>query len=146
MSSRRDLFVMPRTLSAAVIALLLLLAACGGTGSAPTTPAPPDSSSPATPSNPGGGVELAIATDTGADLKFDPAAVTVPAGATVSLTFENRATVPHNLTFSEPLSAATSTVVSPGASETVEFTAPDPGTYDFVCTLHPGMSGTLTVE
>jgi plastocyanin len=137
---------MPRTLSAAVIALLMLLAACGGSGAAPSTPAPPDSSAaPATPSNPGR-VELTVGTDTGADLKFDPAAVTVPAGATVSLTFENRASVPHNLTFSEAPSAATSTVVAPGASETVEFTAPDPGTYDFVCTLHPGMSGTLIVD
>ena len=41
---------------------------------------------------------------------------------------------------------ATSTVVAPGASETLEFKAPDPGEYPFVCTLHPGMGGTLVVE
>jgi plastocyanin len=62
------------------------------------------------------------------------------------LTFDNRGTVPHNLTFGEPISAATSTVVSPGGSEMLEFQAPAPGTYEFVCTLHPGMVGKLTVE
>jgi plastocyanin len=31
-------------------------------------------------------------------------------------------------------------------SQTIEFTAPDPGEYTFVCTLHPGMEGTLVVE
>ena len=41
---------------------------------------------------------------------------------------------------------ADSTVVVPGASETLEFKAPDPGEYAFVCTLHPGMGGTLVVE
>jgi plastocyanin len=44
------------------------------------------------------------------------------------------------------IDAATSTVVAAGATETISFTAPDPGSYAFVCTLHPGMDGTLTVE
>jgi len=35
--------------------------------------------------------------------------------------------------------------VAPGASETLQFTAPAPGDYPFVCTLHPGMDGVLTV-
>lgn len=78
--------------------------------------------------------------------KFDPPAVTAPAGANVVLTFENRSTVPHNLTFNATISTATATVVSPGASEAVEFRTPDPGSYEFVCTLHPGMAGTLTVQ
>ncbi|MGP1674413.1 MAG: cupredoxin domain-containing protein, partial [Candidatus Limnocylindrales bacterium] len=104
-------------------------------------------SSPAPSASAGSGqvVEITVGTDPGADLKFDPASVSVPAGAHVRASFENRATVPHNLTFSEPISTATATVVAPGASETVEFTAPDPGDYAFVCTLHPGMGGTLTV-
>jgi plastocyanin len=136
----------PKLLAAAV-GLVLTLTACGGTGTAQATPDPTTTTSnPATPSVPASGLQLTVATDTGADLKFDPATVTAPAGADIVLTFENRATVPHNLTFSEPISAATATVVTPGASETVEFRAPDPGSYEFTCTLHPGMAGTLTVE
>jgi glucose/arabinose dehydrogenase len=91
-------------------------------------------------------VEITVGTDTGGELKFDPTTVAVPAGAAVRLTFENRSTVPHNLTFGDPIDAATSTVVAPGASETIEFVAPDAGEYPFVCTLHPGMSGSLSVE
>ena len=87
-----------------------------------------------------------MGTDTGAELKFDPAEVTVQAGADVRLTFENRSTVPHNLTFQGPINVATSTIVAPGTSETLEFKAPDAGEYAFVCTLHPGMGGTLVVE
>ncbi|HET9852911.1 MAG TPA: PQQ-dependent sugar dehydrogenase, partial [Candidatus Limnocylindrales bacterium] len=106
------------------------------------TPVPSTSAAPA----PAETVEATVGTDTGAALAFDPASVTVPAGSTVELTFENRATVPHNLTFSGAVTAATATIVDPGATETIEFTAPDPGEYAFVCTLHPGMGGTLNVE
>ena len=87
-----------------------------------------------------------MGTDTGAELKFDPGEVSVQAGADVRLTFENRSTVPHNLTFQGPPSVATATVVAAGASEKLGFKAPDTGEYPFVCTLHPGMEGTLLVE
>ncbi len=70
----------------------------------------------------------------------------MPAGATVHVTFENRATVPHNLTFKDPINAASPAVVDVGATATFEFTAPAPGAYPFECTIHPGMSGTLTVQ
>jgi plastocyanin len=107
------------------------------------TPAP---TAAASDSPSGATVEVTVGTDNGAELKFDPGEVTVRAGASVRLTFENRSTVPHNLTFQGPITVATSTVVAPGASETLEFKSPDPGEYPFVCTLHPGMGGTLVVE
>ena len=91
-------------------------------------------------------VEITIGTDTGTELLFDPLEATVPAGATVRLTFTNDSTVPHNLTFGAPINAATANIVDPGDQETIEFTAPEAGEYTFVCTLHPGMEGTLTVE
>jgi plastocyanin len=109
------------------------------------TPAP----SGAAPTGGAGGetVEVTIGTDTGAALQFDPSTASVPAGSTVRLLFENRSTsVPHNLTFGEPINEATATIVDPGGSETLEFAAPEPGDYQFVCTLHPGMEGVLTVE
>ena len=109
------------------------------------SPAPTASTAPSTAPS-GAIVEVIVGTDTGAELKFDPAEVSVQAGADVRLTFENRSTVPHNLTFQGPPSVATATVVAAGASETLEFKAPDAGEYPFVCTLHPGMGGTLVVQ
>ena len=90
--------------------------------------------------------KLMIGTKTGAELQFDPDDVKVPSGATVSITFENRASVPHNLTFTAPINAATEPVVAPGTSATLEFTAPAPGEYGWACTIHPGMQGKLEVE
>ena len=109
-------------------------------------PVEPAASGPTSGEPSGETVEITIGTDTGADLKFDPAELTVKAGADVRVTFENRASVPHNLTFQAPINVATSTVVAPGTSETVQFKAPAAGEYPFVCTLHPGMGGKLIVE
>ncbi len=113
-------------------------------GGGEASPAP----SAAAPTTGSGGeaAQVTIGTDTGSALQFDPTTATVQAGSTVQLTFENRSTVPHNLTIGEPINEATSTIVDPGASEALEFAAPGPGDYQFVCTLHPGMEGTLTVE
>jgi glucose/arabinose dehydrogenase/plastocyanin len=107
----------------------------------------PETSAPEASAAGGEAAQLTIGTDTGSALEFDPATVTAPAGSTVQVTFENRSKgVPHNLTFGEPINEATATIVDPGASEELEFTAPEPGDYTYVCTLHPGMEGTLTVE
>ncbi len=92
-------------------------------------------------------VEITIGTDSGTELVFDPTEVTVPAGATVRLTFVNESdSVPHNLVFGDPIGVGTATIVQPGEEETIEFIAPEPGEYTYVCTLHPGMEGVLIVE
>jgi len=124
-------------------------------GAAPSTEASP-SVVPSAPASavpsagsaaPSGAVtKLTIGTKTGAELQFDPDDVKVPTGATVSITFENRATLPHNLTFKAPIDAATDPVVAPGTSATLEFTAPAPGEYAWACTIHPAMQGKLEVE
>lgn len=135
-------------------AALLAISACGGGSSSTSTPAttPPGSSqepaaSGSTATAPSGEiVDITVGTDTGAALKFEPGEVSVPAGADVRLTFEDRSTVPHNLTFQGPPNVATATIVAAGASETLQFTAPEAGDYAFVCTLHPGMGGKLVVD
>jgi glucose/arabinose dehydrogenase/uncharacterized cupredoxin-like copper-binding protein len=111
----------------------------------------PDASAPAASAGASGDasgevVEITVGTDEGTELLFDPTEVTVPAGATVRLTFVNESTVPHNLTFGDPINAATATTVAPGDEETIEFVAPEAGEYEYVCTLHPGMDGVLVVE
>jgi len=162
--------MLPSRLSAALVTLVLIVGACAAgndpassagpatTAPDPATIAPGSSTQPSAPGAPSGStepsagpatgqaVDVTVGTDAGEELRFDPATVTVAAGSQVRLTFENRATVPHNLTLGDPIGAATATVVAPGTSETLEFGAPDPGDYAFACTLHPGMSGTLTVE
>ena len=112
-----------------------------GGGGGVTPSAGPSASAPA-----GEGTSLTIGTDTGAALLFEPTEVTATGGGEISVAFENRSTVPHNLTFNAPIDAATATIVPAGASETITFSAPEPGAYAFVCTLHPGMDGVLTVE
>lgn len=149
------------------LAMLALVAACSGSAEptsswsygpafSPTAPSPAvspsatqgsGSAAPTAAGSPAGeGGQVTIGTDTGSDLKFDPETASVAGGGTVQVTFENLSIIPHNLTFEDPLEAATATVVDPGATETIELGAPAPGDYPFVCTLHPGMAGTLTIE
>ncbi len=115
----------------------------GGGGGA--SPAPGGSAAPTGSAPAGEATAITVGTDTGSALEFDPTEVSAPPDAPVSVEFVNESTVPHNLTFGEPINQATSTVVQPGASETLEFTTPGEGAYTFVCTLHPGMEGTLQV-
>ena len=104
------------------------------------------SGGPVASQSPGSGsAEVTIRTDEGQELLFVPETAEAPTGAQVTLTFQNVSLAPHNLTFSDPIESATQTIVAPGASETLEFPAPEPGDYAFVCTLHPGMDGVLTV-
>jgi glucose/arabinose dehydrogenase/plastocyanin len=112
-------------------------------GGGPSPSASPGASAPA---GEGEAASVTVGTDTGSALLFEPPDVSVAGGGDISVVFENRSTVPHNLTFGPPIDAATATIVNAGASETITFAAPEPGTYDFVCTLHPGMDGVLTVE
>lgn len=121
-------------LTGSAIALSLTLAACGGGGGSTGT----------TPSGP---VAITIGTPTDATLAFNPTTAEAPANTPVELTFTNNSTsLPHNLKFTEGITAGTSDLVAAGASETIKFTTPGAGTYKFHCNIHPGMEGTLTVK
>jgi plastocyanin len=109
--------------------------------SAGPTRSPGASGSPA-----GEATAITIGTRAGAETEFEPDELSVPAGAPISITFQNKSSLPHNLTFQAPINVASGPIVNPGASENVELPAQEPGDYAFVCTLHPGMAGTLTVE
>jgi plastocyanin len=91
-------------------------------------------------------VELVVATDVGANLRFVPDEVTAPARTRVRVTFRNASTQPHNLTFEAPISGGTRTIVEAGGSDAIDLVTPGPGRYSFGCTIHMGMSGTLAVE
>lgn len=99
----------------------------------------------ATDTAPTGAVQVTVATAAGETLAFDPAELQVDSIAPVTVTFRNGSTVAHNLTFTEGLTAATRTIVEPGAVEQLHIVPPRPGTYPFVCTIHAEMTGQLVV-
>lgn len=72
---------------------------------------------------------------------FNPSLIQVSPGATV--TFTNNDGFNHNVTFS---SAAITSIgnFSTGSRTAVMPTAP--GTYDYRCTIHAGMTGSVTVQ
>lgn len=92
------------------------------------------------------GLELVVRSGPGDVLTFVPVAISASAATLVRVVFRNDSSQAHNLTFQGPISAATRTIVEAGASDAATFVTPGPGSYTFVCTIHMGMSGTLTVE
>jgi len=70
---------------------------------------------------------------------FDPASMTVKAGSTVR--WENKDSVPHRILFAD---GADSTVLA--ASQSWSRKIDQAGTYDYACTIHPTMQGTVIVE
>ena len=75
-----------------------------------------------------------------ANLAFDPSAITVPTGTTVAWTNEDA--VPHTVTSTD--GAFDSGIFDPGGS--FAFTFNEPGSFAYVCQLHPQMQGTVTAE
>lgn len=77
--------------------------------------------------------------------------VTLPAGQEITLVFENREEgVPHNWTMrpsedSSEVIAATEDGAGP-AELLAEIPAQEPGSYYFLCTIHPNMNGTVEVS
>ena len=74
------------------------------------------------------------------DNAFEPADPTVTAGS--SLTVTNDGEAAHTFTLEE---GDIDEQVAPGADTSVSISL-DAGTYDFVCSFHPEMTGTLTVQ
>ena len=127
-----------------LLAVALLAVACG---SGSTTPAPasagasePAASAPAESQSAApapGGEESAVQI---ADFAFDPAALTIAAGSTV--TWSNGDTAQHTATADDG-SWDTGSIAN-GASASQAF--PDAGTFAYHCAIHPAMTGTITVE
>ena len=109
-----------------VLALGLLLAGCGGG----------DDGGSATPTTKAGGTPAAATVEL-KDLKFTPEKVTITAGETVSWVWKEN--VLHNVTGD----GFKSDNVSDGP---YEHTFDKAGTYDYQCTLHAGMTGTVEVS
>jgi plastocyanin len=72
------------------------------------------------------------------DNRFDPVAVEVPAGTTVTWRFED-GSVPHDVTGDGWKSG------EPQSEGTFQRAFDRPGTYDYRCTIHNGMEGRVVV-
>ena len=77
------------------------------------------------------------------DMEWDLERVIVPAGAEVTATIENRdQDMPHNLHVKSPGDPKTELESGP-VTQTLRFTIDEPGSYTFVCDIHPNMTGTI---
>jgi plastocyanin len=72
---------------------------------------------------------------------FSPAALTITAGDTV--TWTNRDQAPHDVTTTSSPVAIHGSTMQKGQSWSYTFTTP--GTYAYICSIHPDMKATLTV-
>lgn len=143
---------MKTTLTAlgACLALGLPIAGCGGddnndSGAAPATPTEPTHTSGGS-ANTGGGVKAAGAKVTLKDISFKPSQVTVPNGGTV--TWTNEDSVGHDVTKTGGPGPNFKSGDAGGLNngDTFKQTFDTPGTIKYVCTVHPGMEGTVVVK
>jgi len=89
------------------------------------------------------GNESAVATDkvTIANFAFSPANITVKKGTTV--TWTNSDSTAHTVTESDGKAGPDSSALDPGSTYT--FTFKDAGTFQYHCSIHPSMTGTVVV-
>jgi plastocyanin len=121
--NRRLAFISPRFTLAVVAGILALALAACGTGDASTPDAATDQAD---------GPTVVIE-----DLAFGPETLTITAGETVTWVWNDGA-VEHDVKGD----GFRSEVMSEG---TFSHRFDEPGTYDYVCTLHPNMTGTIEV-
>lgn len=124
-----------RTTLGLVVILCLVLAACssGGAGS-PAASEPPAAATPPTEASPAAAGAVTIV-----DFGFEPAALSVAVGSTV--TWTNDGSAPHTVKWSD----GTSESPNLGSGATYERTFDAAGEYPYVCGIHGSMKGTITV-
>jgi plastocyanin len=118
--------------------LVVAVAGCGGSsnsGSSSGSNSTSSSSSSSSSSSGGGGTQVKMQ-----NIAFSPKATTVKVGQKV--TWVNDDSVAHNVTANSGASFKSKDF---GSGGTFSFTPTKAGTIKYVCTLHPGMSATLTV-
>jgi plastocyanin len=129
-----DIAVLRRLLAAVLAVGVLMSAGCGRSRPVATTVAPTTERSITAPPQPAGADQVIID-----GFAFAPATLTVPAGTTV--TWANRDEEPHTV------AASDGSFHSPGMGTGATFahTFSTAGTFDYVCSIHPMMRGTVVV-
>jgi plastocyanin len=126
--------------------------ASGAPGAAASgAPSAAPSGSPAASPAASGGATGTVLEITAAGIAFDKADLTAPAGVAFQIKFTNNdAGIPHNVAIHKD--SPSGEVVWQGEifngtdTRTYDVPALPAGTYGFTCTVHPNMTGTLTVK
>lgn len=130
---------MRRFLLVPLTAAALAVAGCGDDSpdtASTATEAPAAEAAPSAPAADGEAVEVGMK-----GLQFEPRDITVKVGTPV--TFKNNEDIPHNVVAEKGADFESDTF---GKDGTYEFQAEKAGVVKYVCTIHPGMEGTITVE
>jgi cytochrome c oxidase subunit 2 len=111
-------------------------------------PPAPSGPAPGGPSGPPAGAALAVSAF---NLAFEPTDLQAPADTPFRIDFDNRdASVPHNVAIHEGSPTGPEVwkgEIFAGPAKKIYDVAPLPaGAYGFICTVHPSMTGTLTVN
>jgi plastocyanin len=84
------------------------------------------------------------------DVKFDKSQITVPAGKNVTIVFDNQDAVPHNVAIYDSAERTKELFVGElqqtAGQITYQVPAQPPGSYYFVCSVHPTMNGTYVAQ
>ncbi len=129
----------------------------GGTGGPAGSPAPGGSAAPGDSPAPGGSpaaespVPAADVTIVARNIAFDVGDISVPAGKPFTIAFVNEdAGVPHNVAIHRDTPTGPEVwkgeIFSGVATRVYRVPALEAGTYGFVCSVHPNMTGTLTAK
>lgn len=88
-----------------------------------------------------------VVVETGDDYRFHPSDITVHPGKVKIVLRHTGTGAPHDWALKNFADAFSVPLINGGQSKSVEFTAPSPGTYTFVCTIHiaQGQTGTFVV-
>ncbi|MFX0580504.1 cupredoxin domain-containing protein [Nocardia nepalensis] len=125
-----------------VLATTLLLSSCGSGETKSPAPSSTAKAGSQTTSTKSGDTKSAAVTIDVADMKFSPADVTVKVGDTVTWKFKD--SVPHTVQgIGDKAMGINSPIFDKGEWSYTFFA---PGTYRYLCSLHPQMRGTVTVE
>lgn len=77
-----------------------------------------------------------------AGIAFSPSSARVATGGTVTWVFQN---VPHNVTF-DAAAGVPADIPGTNSNVSIDRTFTTTGSFSYVCTIHPGMSGAIQVE
>lgn len=121
--------------SLSLVALAIVSAACSGASAAPATDGPAAS--------PAGDSIVVVAKD----MQFLTSSVTVPANKPVVIVLDNQEGAPHNIAIKDASGGDVfKGEIVTNAKATNNVPALAPGTYTFLCEVHPDMKGTITAQ
>ena len=132
-----------RRTAVSICALLAFAAACSKSDSstaATTTGPTPTPTPPVTTTPPPPAADTVNATP---DEAFTPQGVTITLGQTVAFAFGS---LGHNVIFSTAVAGAPEDIVGVNSNTIISRTFTTAGTFAYQCTIHPNMTGSVTVH